>query len=51
MIENILRMFAKQPEPEKLDHGLFVQYSKRDPETNLIYEKVLKHEYQLPAEY
>lgn len=42
MIENILKFFVKEAEKEKIDQEILVHYSRRDPETHLLEEKIIK---------
>ena len=41
-IENILKFFVKEAEKEKIDQEILVHYSRRDPETHLLEEKIIK---------
>lgn len=51
MIENILKFFTSETRKEKVEHELYVQYTKKDPQSRKIEEKVIKFDHNTHPEY
>lgn len=51
MIENILKLFTSDAHKEKIEHELYIQYTKKDPESRKIEEKIEKFDYNTHPEY